>query len=261
MTESRGVWPNGWIVLAIVALACSNATSARGAQLACATNQDCNCTQEQEAGAGCDVDGGPTGPGGICTAGMCICNSGFGGFNCDPIGACCTTASTARATQGGGATASPQCTEVTEQQCDDFVVPGTYQGDFTVCSQIDCLATATPTRTPTATATQTATATPTSTSTATTTNTPASPGQTCEETADCAGGLVCDPEELVCCDRFCNEPLERCDLPGLEGTCSPITAPAPAASHSLLLMLIAMLLALGGVAIARRGWPRVSRIE
>ena len=57
MTESRGVWPNGWIVLAIVALACSNATSARGAPPACATNQDCNCTPEQEAGAGCDADG------------------------------------------------------------------------------------------------------------------------------------------------------------------------------------------------------------
>ena len=56
-------------------------------------------------------------------------------------------------------------------------------------------------------------------------------------------------------------PKGASDLPGLEGTCSPITAPAPAASHSLLLMLIAMLLALGGVAIARRGWPRLPRIE
>lgn len=227
----------------------------------CADNQDCNCTTEQEMNPGCDV-AGPSGPGGFCQTGMCICNSGFGGFNCDPLGACCNTDTFARAgTQGGGSTMSMGCMELTVSDC--AAQGGTYQGDGIVCSQVNCLATPTPTNTPTQTPTRTPTQTPTrtptqtptrtstNTPTATVTNTPAAPGQACDETADCAGGLVCDPEELVCCDRLCDEPLERCDLPGLEGTCSPITAPAPALSQGLLPVLVGILLALGALAIMR----------
>jgi hypothetical protein len=170
---------------------------------------------------------------------------GAGSAAVSGFGACCTATANARGTQGGGSTQSQNCLELTQIACESLMPPGRYQGDFTICSGTDCVSTPTPTVTPTATVT----------------GTPVSPGQACMETADCAGGLVCDPEELVCCDRLCNEPLERCDLPGLEGTCSPITAPAPAASQSAMAVSMAMLLALGGVAIARRRLSRSAAKE
>jgi hypothetical protein len=180
-----------------------------------------------------------------------------------PIGACCVSDSSAMEGEGGGATTSPNCTEVSESTCEDIL--GEYQGDGTICSNIDCLATptATPTNTPTRTptATATATATPTATATATPTSTPAGPGEACVETADCEQNLVCDPEELVCCDRPCGGPFQRCDVRGLEGTCSTVPAAVPAVSHRLLPYVALIFLALGAAALRSRRSRRAASLS
>ncbi len=78
----------------------------------------------------------------------------------------------------------------------------------------------------------------------------------CELTTDCAGGLTCS--DGVCCDQPCDDPGARCDLPGLEGTCTAqAPAGAPAASNGALLAIAALLLAVGiyGVSRPRRA-PR-----
>lgn len=231
----------------------------------CTDNADCNCTPEQEL-ENCDA---ASGAGGVCdqpSIGICTCNPGFGGLNCDPIGACCTSQLNARQTTDDVAeTQSPNCIEVTQVDCEQGFA-GIYQGDGVVCSAVNCLPTETPTSTPTETDTPTPTDTPTSsptptdTPTATQTETPTEtptpgpgePGEACDDTSDCQPGLVCD--DLVCCDRVCNEPLERCDLLGMEGICTAVASPAPTASHRTLAAIVAILLALGGGAIFRRRW-------
>jgi hypothetical protein len=235
----------------------------------CIDNADCNCTPEQEI-ENCDA---ASGAGGVCHDGLlvCVCNPGFDGLNCDPVGACCTTQLNATAGEVGE-TQSPNCVDgITQTDCEQNFA-GIYQGDGLVCSNVNCLPTETPTATPTDTPTETPTDTPTETPTDTPTETPTSsptatqtgtptvtptpgdgePGDACDETSDCQAGLVCD--DLVCCDRVCNEPLERCDLPGMEGICSAVASPAPTASHRTLAAIVAILLALGGGAIFRRRW-------
>jgi len=110
--------------------------------------------------------------------------------------------------------------------------------------------TETPTGTPSDTPTETPTSTPTETATATPTSTPIPQGGSCADTGNgCAAGLFC--ADAVCCDTACEGTVERCDLPGLEGTCSSLTAPAPAVSPRWLLVGIALLIAIGTFALGR----------
>ncbi len=110
--------------------------------------------------------------------------------------------------------------------------------------------TSTPSETPTGTPTETPTGTPTETATATSTSTPIPQGGSCADSGSgCAAGLFCADE--VCCDTACGGTAERCDLPGLEGTCSSLTAPAPAVSPRWLLVGIALLTAIGTFALGR----------
>ncbi len=45
-------------------------------------------------------------------------------------------------------------------------------------------------------------------------------GEACLASADCIDGALC--VHGVCCDRACNGPCERCDLPDQAGICSPL---------------------------------------
>ncbi len=177
------------------------------------------------------------------------------------VGACCFE-DFGSATDGGtGATVGPDDCEVTTEATCDQELEGIYLGDGTICSPNPCLPptntpTQTPTSTPTNTPTLTPTTTPTSTPTATPTNTPFGPGVACELTTDCAGGLTCS--DGVCCDQPCDDPGARCDLRGLEGTCTAqAPAGAPAASHGALVAIAALLLAVGILGVSRpRRAPR-----
>ena len=55
-------------------------------------------------------------------------------------------------------------------------------------------------------------------------------GQTCQATADCAGGLSC--ADGYCCNSVCNQSCEACNLTGYQGTCTPLAASAtPLSGH------------------------------
>ena len=89
----------------------------------------------------------------------------------------------------------------------------------------------------------------TPTQTATPTPTPKLPdGAGCTSGNECVSDLCVD---TVCCDTECDEDLQSCNLPGSEGTCTAITAPAPATSTNTLLGIVAMLIAVAGLSIAR----------
>jgi hypothetical protein len=77
------------------------------------------------------------------------------------------------------------------------------------------------------------------------------PGGECIPEADtCPPGFVCDPSSEVCCNRICDGPGESCDS---EGICrGGPAAPAPAMSHTGLLMLVALLMAAGSFSVVRR---------
>jgi hypothetical protein len=73
------------------------------------------------------------------------------------------------------------------------------------------------------------------------------PGGECiPEQADCQPGFVCDPLSETCCNRICDGPGESCD----NGICR-VVAPAPAASHTGLLILLALLIGAGGTGLLR----------
>jgi MYXO-CTERM domain-containing protein len=74
-------------------------------------------------------------------------------------------------------------------------------------------------------------------------------GGSCEDPDDCVSGNCVDD---FCCDTACNGPEQQCNLPGQEGVCSSTAAPAPAASPSGLLIGLALLIAVGAVAMLRR---------
>lgn len=105
--------------------------------------------------------------------------------------------------------------------------------------------------TPTATATATSTATATGTATSTPTNTPVPNGGECVGTGDCVADNFCVDE--VCCSEPSCPVGSSCGNPGQVGTCSADpAAPAPALSSHNLLMALAVLVALGGLAMLRR---------
>ncbi len=81
------------------------------------------------------------------------------------------------------------------------------------------------------------------------TPTPMPDGADCVDPDDCMSGNCIDD---VCCDSVCDGALEACNLVGSEGTCSPTTAEAPAASDNVLIAVVAMLIAIGLFAVARR---------
>jgi hypothetical protein len=97
------------------------------------------------------------------------------------------------------------------------------------------------------------TSTPTSTPTGTPTQTPTpipQGGSCVADPTNCAAGLFC--ADGVCCDTPCDQPLQSCNLPGEVGTCSPVRASVPAASHTGLLLIVAVLGGVGAVALLRR---------
>lgn len=105
--------------------------------------------------------------------------------------------------------------------------------------------------TPTATATATATATQTGTATATPTNTPAPNGGGCVSTSDCVAGNFC--VDGACCNAPSCAAGSSCGNPGQVGMCSADpAAPAPALSPRSLMAALAVLVALGGLAMLRR---------
>jgi MYXO-CTERM domain-containing protein len=74
-------------------------------------------------------------------------------------------------------------------------------------------------------------------------------GGSCEDPADCESGNCVDD---FCCDTACAGPEQQCNLPGQEGICSSTAAPAPAASPTGLVIGLALLIAVGAVAMLRR---------
>lgn len=50
----------------------------------------------------------------------------------------------------------------------------------------------------------------------------------CASSADCGSGFCVDG---LCCDRACGGQCEACDVAGMEGTCTPVVAGPPHASH------------------------------
>jgi hypothetical protein len=99
--------------------------------------------------------------------------------------------------------------------------------------------------TPTASATATATATPTATATATL----IFDGEACEDPDDCMSGNCVDD---VCCESTCDGPMEACNIAGSEGMCVAVAAGAPATSPAGSIAVLAVLLATGALALARR---------
>ncbi len=108
----------------------------------------------------------------------------------------------------------------------------------------------TPTETPTDTPTATPSDTPTETPSQTPTDTPSLPdGSVCDDPSDCISGNCVDD---VCCDTGCSGSLEACNLPGSVGTCSPITAEAPAISPRALTGAALLLALIGSVSLLLR---------
>jgi hypothetical protein len=101
--------------------------------------------------------------------------------------------------------------------------------------------------------TQTPTATPTQTPTTTQTGTPQPNGAGCAAPAQCTSGNCVD---TVCCDTPCDRPLQACNLAGRVGTCASTAAPVPAMSTRGLFAALAVLGAVGALALQRRARRR-----
>ena len=74
-------------------------------------------------------------------------------------------------------------------------------------------------------------------------------GGGCLDPLDCLSGNCVND---VCCDTACDAPEQSCNVAGSVGTCTSVAAPAPAASHGGLLLSLALLLGVGGLAMWRR---------
>ncbi len=110
---------------------------------------------------------------------------------------------------------------------------------------------------PTYTITPTPSQTPTLTPTITPTKTPAGAGGSCASSTDCLVGLFC--VDAVCCTSACDGPLQSCRIPPNVGTCSNVTAPAPALSPLGLLIEVGTLVAVGALMLSRRNRDRRAR--
>lgn len=171
----------------------------------------------------------------ICQIGECPSGEACVAFNdscgCQPLGCCNNSCNdNAQAAAVGCAQQGPACSNTTAVECDGVFVPGG------ACIDEACVE-------------ATATATPTATATATPTNTRGGDGAECLDPDDCISGNCVDD---VCCDTACNGPEQACNLPGNEGTCSSLAAPAPAASPSGLVLAGFALLAVAAYRFARR---------
>lgn len=166
-----------------------------------------------------------------------------GGCGCLPLGCCDLSsphAGAAGAEPGSAQAAGPLCDETTAVDCDAPFYPGV------ACTMYGCPS-GTPISTPTA--TQTATATQAATATASPIGTRRGDGAMCDDPNDCISGNCVDD---VCCDTACDQPAQACNLPGNEGVCSSLAAPAPAASPTGLLIAGLLLVAVATIGFARR---------
>jgi len=145
------------------------------------------------------------------------------------------------ATSGACSLPGDTCFEMSAEDC--AAASGTFGGVGTFC-QTTCVP-PTPTFTPTITPTTTPTVTPTSTPT----NTPIAQGGACTAGSQCATTFCVDG---VCCDTACTEPLQKCNLPGHDGTCSSAAAVAPTLTPHALMIGLILLAVTAAWAIRRR---------
>lgn len=165
---------------------------------------------------------------------------------CEPItGACCPANP-----------ATGECRpDVNASYCEE--IGGTYQGDDTNCSTVDC-----PRDCGYANAPECNGACPEGTTCFATGDFAAQgggaggsncqcftpPGGECIPEQDaCQPGFVCDPSSETCCNRICDGEGESCDTTGI----CRVVAPAPAVSHTGLVVLFALLIAAGGLGMLR----------
>ncbi len=240
----------------------------------CTTDFGCGQSEEPSSCANC-VSFCATTSGGMCTFVRCTedpdCSNGVAdncpeGFNscsqntisqqgfCDPqpsFTPTTTPTDTPTATPTDTPTATPTDTPTaTPTDTDTPTVTPTATPTDTPTNTPTATPTATITDTPTVTPTATVTDTPTSTPTATPTSTGIPNGGGCNDPADCMSGNCVD--DTCCAEPVC-PPGESCDNPGNAGNCSPDpTAPAPVISRSGVLLALALLVAIGAVAVLRR---------
>jgi hypothetical protein len=122
----------------------------------------------------------------------------------------------------------------------------------TVTETTTATATTTQTATPSNTPTITVTATQSSTPTVTATHTKVPDGGGCRDPVDCVSGNCVN--NVCCTDPVC-PPGQSCNNPGNVGQCSPDPATrAPAISPRGVVLAVALLIAIGAVALVR--WRR-----
>jgi hypothetical protein len=105
------------------------------------------------------------------------------------------------------------CFELTAAGCG--ATEGMYHGDESSCSGVGCLPN----------------------------------GAACTDSGPCASTFCANG---VCCDTACAGSLQQCNLPDAVGTCTAVTAPAPALSDWALLASAMMLAAIALLALLRR---------
>jgi hypothetical protein len=136
-----------------------------------------------------------------------------------------------RSTAAGCACVAAGCCEIDSPVCANMTAAECGKRPFhpnAFCGTNGCVPTATPSATPTTTPTATASGTPPVTATATATATKVPNGGECMDPSQCASGICAN------------------------GMCESATAPVPAASSTGLLVAVAVLIGLGGVALLRR---------
>ena len=225
MTGTRRVgWLRAVAVLAVVAALATTADNADSAAV-CLNDTECGCSGNSINGTNCTAPG----EGGQCVQGSCLCNPGYGGVFCTPLGACCGVNTCAQAGPGHASLcvgAGAPCSDLTQAECQ--LANGTFAGNGTSCAEGACDDTPTPTATPTSTPTR------------------IPQGGECTDAAECATDFC---EQGYCCNTACDGPLVSCGQPGQQGICAAIVAPAPAASHTGLLAMVAALGLVGLVAM------------
>gem|GEM_PF-4134438 len=205
---------------------------------ACPTGQICQSSGMQDSCECVVFDCGGSFPvcDGPCPVGQ-VCESVAAGCFCSSPTATATATGTATSTATATGTATSTATDTPTATATDTATSS-------------ATATGTPTATATDTPTATATATDTPTATATDTATSVPQGGVCASPSECASGQFCSSG--VCCNEECSEAGFSCALPGQAGTCSEIVAAAPATGGRGLAVAVAMLAAIGILALVRR---------